>query len=82
LEAARGPFGDVVENALEHDPAQAGYLALLRPVVALSDAEWAVRAPSVVAAALAALFAYWLGAQLFGRLAGANAARFADASRA
>ena len=70
LEAARGPFGDVVENALEHDPAQAGYLALLRPVVALSDAEWAVRAPSVVAAALAALFAYWLGAQLFGRLAG------------
>ena len=37
--AARGSFSDVVERALSHDPAQAGYLALLQPVVDWNDAE-------------------------------------------
>jgi hypothetical protein len=50
--AATGPFTEVVERALEHDPARAGYLALLQPVVQLDDGERWVRAPSVIAAAL------------------------------
>ena len=31
--SARGAFGDVVERALSDEPARAGYLALLQPVV-------------------------------------------------
>ena len=38
LAAARGSFSDVVERALADDPARAGYLALLQPVVAWNDA--------------------------------------------
>ena len=72
--AAAGPFQDVVERALEHDPAQAGYLALLQPVVSWSDAAWAARAPSVAAAAVAALAGTLLALHLFGRLAGVAAA--------
>ncbi len=68
--AATGPFGDVVEWALDHDPARAGYLALLQPVVQLDDGERWVRAPSVVAAAIASLLVYFIGCALAGRLAG------------
>lgn len=71
--AARGSFSDVVEGALSDDPARAGYLALLRPVVAWSDAEFAVRIPSVVAAVLAAVAAYRLGRRVAGPRAGAAA---------
>jgi len=67
--AADGPFGDVVERALEHDPAQAGYLALLQPIVRLDDGERWVRAPSVLAAALASLLVFFVGKALAGRVA-------------
>ena len=71
--AARGSFSDVAERALSHDPARAGYLMLLRPVVAWNDAELWVRLPSVVAALVGAIAAYRLGRRLAGRPAGAAA---------
>ena len=71
--AARGSFSDVVDRALSDDPARAGYMALLRPVVAWNDAELWVRLPSVVAAVVAAIAAYRLGRRLAGRHAGAAA---------
>ncbi len=71
--AARGSFSDVVEHALSHDPARAGYIALLHPIVAWNDGELLVRAPSVVAAVIAAIAAYRLGRRLAGRYAGAAA---------
>ncbi len=71
--AARGSFSDVVERALDDDPARAGYMALLRPVVAWNDAELWVRLPSVIAAVVAAVAAYRLGRRLAGRYAGAAA---------
>jgi mannosyltransferase len=70
LAGARGPFGDAVERALEHDPAQAGFVALANVVQRLGDAEWLVRAPGVLAAALAAFFVWWTGTMLAGRVAG------------
>ena len=71
--AAQGSFSDVVERALSDDPARAGYLALLQPVVERDDAEIWVRAPSVLAAFIAAIAAYRLGRRLAGRRAGAAA---------
>lgn len=71
--AATGPFGDVVERALDRDPARAGYLGLLQPVVSLDDGERWVRAPSVLAATLASLLLYVVGRALAGRLAGVAA---------
>ena len=71
--AARGSFSDVVERALSDDPARAGYMALLRPVVAWNDAELWVRLPSVIAAVVAAIAAYRLGRRVAGRHAGAAA---------
>jgi mannosyltransferase len=73
VSAARGSFSDVAERALSHDPARAGYTALLRPVVAWNDAELWVRLPSVVAAVVAAVAVYRLGRRLAGRRAGATA---------
>jgi mannosyltransferase len=61
----------VVESAISDDPARAGYLALLQPVVAWDDAEHWVRLPSVLAAVVAAIAAYRLGRRLAGRHAGA-----------
>lgn len=71
--AARGSFSDVVEHALSNDPARAGYMALLHPVVRWNDGELWVRLPSVVAAVIAAIAAYRLGRRLAGRYAGAAA---------
>jgi mannosyltransferase len=71
--AAQGSFSEVVERALSDDPARAGYLALLQPVVARDDAETWVRLPSVLAAVLAAVATYRLGRRLAGRRAGAAA---------
>lgn len=71
--AARGSFSDVVERALSDDPARAGYMTLLRPVVAWNDAELWVRLPSVIAAVIAAIATYRLGRRLAGRYAGAAA---------
>ena len=71
--AAQGSFSDVVERALSDDPARAGYLALLQPVVAWNDAEHWVRLPSVAATVVAAVAAYRLGRRLAGRHAGAAA---------
>src|SRR4029078_3244953 len=53
--APRGSFSDVVERALSDDPARAGYMALLRPVVAWNDAEVWVRMSAVVRARLVAI---------------------------
>lgn len=71
--AAQGSFSDVVERALSDDPARAGYLALLQPVVAWNDAEHWARLPSVAAAVVAAVAAYRLGRRLAGRYAGSAA---------
>ena len=71
--AARGPLSEVVERALADDPARAGYLAALQPVVSWNDAEAWVRLPSVLAAVVAAIAAYRLGRRLAGRHAGAVA---------
>ncbi len=71
--AAQGSFSDVVERALSDDPARAGYLALLQPVVQGNDAEIWVRLPSVLAAVVAAIAVYRLGRRLAGRRAGAAA---------
>jgi mannosyltransferase len=73
LAAAQGDFSDVVERALSDDPARAGYLALLQPVVALDDAERWVRLPSVLATIVAAIAVYRLGRRLASRRAGAAA---------
>jgi len=73
IAAARGPFSDVLERALSDDPARAGYIALLRPVVAWNDGEVWVRLPSVIAAVIAATAAYRLARRLAGRHAGAAA---------
>ena len=71
--AAHGSFTDVVERAFSDDPARAGYLAVLRPLVAWNDAEEWVRLPSVVAAVISAVAVYRLGRRLAGRYAGAAA---------
>ena len=71
--AATGSFSDVVERALSDDPARAGYLALLQPVVAWNDDALWVRLPSVLAGVGAAIAAYRLGRRLAGRHAGAAA---------
>jgi mannosyltransferase len=66
---AKAPFRDILDWAIHNDPATAGYQALLHPVVTWSDAEWAVRAPSVLAAGLSCLLAYAIGAVLVDRMA-------------
>jgi mannosyltransferase len=71
---ANAPFRDVLDWAVDHDPATAGYQALLHPVVRWSDAEWAVRTPSILAAALSCVLAYAIGALLVNRVAGAAGA--------
>jgi mannosyltransferase len=71
--AAHGSFTDVVERAFSDDPARAGYIAVLQPVVRWNDAEEWIRFPSVVAAVIAAIAIYRLGRRLAGRHAGAAA---------
>ena len=73
VSAAQGPFSDVVEQALSDDPAKAGYLALLQPLLSVDDSEVWLRLPSVVAAVVAAVAAYRLGRRIAGRNAGAAA---------
>jgi mannosyltransferase len=77
---ARQNLGDVLGEA-DSRLGQLAHLLVVHPIARVNDAEWAVRAPSVVAAALAAALLYVLGAHLFGRAAGAVAA-FALASSA
>ena len=71
--AAHGSFTDVLERAFSDDPARAGYLAVLQPLVAWNDAEEWVRLPSVAASVVAAIAIYRLGRRLAGRYAGAAA---------
>jgi len=73
LAGAQGSFSDVVDRAISDDPARAGYLALLQPVVAQGDSELWLRLPSVVAGIVAAAAVYLLGRRLAGRYAGATA---------
>ncbi len=70
VQNAHRPFRDLVDFVGNHDPAGAGYLVLLHPIVRLDDAEWAIRLPSVLAAALSALVMFQLAASLFDRLSG------------
>ncbi len=71
--AAHGSFADVLDRAFSDDPARAGYLAVLQPLVAWNDAEEWVRLPSVAASVVAAIAIYRLGRRLAGRHAGAAA---------
>ena len=71
--AATGSFSDVFERAFSDDPARAGYLALLQPVVAWNDGAVWVRLPSVLAGFVAAIAVYRLGRRMAGRHAGAAA---------
>jgi mannosyltransferase len=73
-EVAGSSLRDLLEHVARADPGQAVQLVLLHPVVEAGDAEWALRAPSVLALALAVLLVYPLGARLFGRVAGLTAA--------
>jgi mannosyltransferase len=73
VSAAQGQFSDVVEHAFSDDPAKAGYLALLQPLLSVDDSEVWLRLPSVVAAVVAAVAAYRLGRRIAGRYAGAAA---------
>jgi mannosyltransferase len=70
VRSAHRPIEELVRHIADHAPGSSGYLLLLHPVVHVEDAEWAVRLPSVVAAALAALCMFQVGSSLFGRLAG------------
>lgn len=72
--AANGAFGDVVQRALEDDPARAGYLALLQPFTGQGASEAWARLPSALAAVAAAALMYRVGRTLAGRLAGLAAA--------
>jgi mannosyltransferase len=69
---ARRTLADVLDDAGSRLGSSA-HLLLIHPIARVNDAEWAVRAPSVVAIVLAAALLYVLGARLFGRLAGAVA---------
>ena len=69
---ARQTLADVLDDAGSRLGSSA-HLLLIHPVARVNDAEWAVRAPSVVAVVLAAVLLYVLGSRLFGRLAGAVA---------
>jgi mannosyltransferase len=71
--AAHGSFTDVLQRAFTDDPARAGYLTVLQPLVAWNDAEEWVRLPSVAASVVAAIAIYRLGRRLAGRHAGAAA---------
>jgi mannosyltransferase len=73
VSAAQGPFSDVVEHALSDDPAKAGYLALLQPLLSVEDSEVWLRLPSVAASVVAAVAAYRLGRRIAGPYAGAAA---------
>jgi mannosyltransferase len=73
VSAAQGQFSDVVEHAFSDDPAKAGYLALLQPLLSVDDSEVWLRLPSVIAAVVAAAAAYRLGRRIAGRYAGAAA---------
>jgi mannosyltransferase len=68
-------WGDYLRLAFQNEASQALYLLLLKPWLAVaSNDEWAVRAPSVVFAALAAGLLVPLGTRLTGsRLAGVGA---------
>jgi mannosyltransferase len=68
-------WGDYLRLAFQNEASQALYLLFLKPWVAVaSNDEWAVRAPSVAFAALAAALLVPLGTRLTGsRLAGVGA---------
>jgi mannosyltransferase len=70
---ARRDLGDLLGDA-DSRLEQLGHLLVLHPIARVDDAEWAVRAPSVAAAALAAALVFVVGDRLFGRVAGAVAA--------
>jgi mannosyltransferase len=70
VSVAKSSLGDLLEHVTRDEPGRAAQLLLVHPVARSNDAEWAVRAPSVVALVLAVLLVYPLGARLFGRVAG------------
>ena len=70
LTIARQPLGDLLHHAIEDDPAQGGFLLLLKAMSSLGASEWDVRMPSVVMAAVAAGLVVVIGTRLFDRVAG------------
>ena len=74
VSVAKSSLGNLLEYVARDEPGQAVQFLLLHPIARSNDAEWAVRAPSVVALALAVVLAYPLGARLFGRVAGLTSA--------
>ncbi len=70
LAAADGPFRTVISTIIRDDPAQAGQRLMLRLATTVGSDEWTIRAPSALAAALAAGLLVILGTMLLGRVAG------------
>ena len=66
---AGGSFGDLL-TSIEAAPAQAGHLVALHLALTVGDDELTLRAPSVLAAALAAGLIVVLGTMLLGRAGG------------
>jgi mannosyltransferase len=65
-----GSFADLLSTVVHHDPGQAGHLLTLRLAATVGSGEFALRAPSVVAVALAAALLVVLGTMLLGRVGG------------
>ncbi len=72
--ALDGGFRSSLEGALEHQPGQVVYRALLHPLAAADAPEWALRMPSLAATLVAAALALWTGRMLAGRFTGVVAA--------
>jgi Dolichyl-phosphate-mannose-protein mannosyltransferase len=74
VDALGGGFRGSLETSLDQAPGETAFRALLYPLAAADAPDWALRAPSLVAVALAAAPVFATGRLLSGRLAGATAA--------
>ncbi len=70
LSKTDGPLRAFLSSLVRHDPSQAGQLLVLRLARRIGTDEWSLRAPSVVAVALAAGLIVIVGTLLLGRLPG------------
>lgn len=67
---ARQPLGDLLHTIVHHEPAQAGFLLILKGAALVGTDERTMRAASVIALALAAALTVVLGTLLLGRVEG------------
>lgn len=67
---ARQPLGDLLHTIVRHEPAQAGFLLILKGAALVGTDERTMRAASVIAFALAAALTVVLGASLLGHVEG------------